>query len=77
MSTLPDGDAKAPYLAAFVANSWRSNARPVSAGDRIESFCLEPGFSSILPSWRWCFGKTPMQTFLDAMPMTKEKMIAA
>src|SRR5262249_18716361 len=20
---------------------------------------------------RWCFGKTPMQTFLDAMPMTK------
>jgi hypothetical protein len=26
---------------------------------------------------RWCFGKPPMQTFLDAMPMTKEKMIAA
>jgi hypothetical protein len=26
---------------------------------------------------RWCFGKTPMHTFLDAMPMTKEKMIAA
>jgi transposase InsO family protein len=26
---------------------------------------------------RWCFGKTPMQTFLDAMPMTKEKLIAA
>ena len=26
---------------------------------------------------RWCFGKTPMQLFLDAMPMTKEKMIAA
>ena len=26
---------------------------------------------------RWCFGKTPMQTFLDAMTMTKEKMIAA
>jgi hypothetical protein len=24
---------------------------------------------------RWCFGKTPMQTFLDAIPMTKEKMI--
>ncbi len=23
------------------------------------------------------FGKTPMQTFLDAIPMTKEKMIAA
>jgi hypothetical protein len=26
---------------------------------------------------RWCFGKTPMQTFLHAMPMAKEKMIAA
>ena len=26
---------------------------------------------------RWCFGKTPMQTFLDAIPMTKEKSIAA
>ena len=26
---------------------------------------------------RWCFGKTPMQTFPDAMPMTKEKMIVA
>jgi transposase InsO family protein len=26
---------------------------------------------------RWCFGKTPMQTFLDALPLAKEKMIAA
>lgn len=26
---------------------------------------------------RWCFGKTPMQTFLDTIPMAKEKMIAA
>ncbi len=26
---------------------------------------------------RWCFGKTPMQTFLDAVPLAKEKMIAA
>jgi hypothetical protein len=26
---------------------------------------------------RWCYGKTPMQTFLDAMPLTEEKMIAA
>ena len=24
-----------------------------------------------------CFGKFPMLTFLDIMPMTKEKMIAA
>jgi transposase InsO family protein len=26
---------------------------------------------------RWCFGKTPMKTFLDATPLAKEKMIAA
>ena len=24
---------------------------------------------------RWCFGKTPMQTFLDAKPIAQEKMI--
>jgi transposase InsO family protein len=26
---------------------------------------------------RWCFGKTPMETFLDAIPLAREKMIAA
>jgi transposase InsO family protein len=26
---------------------------------------------------RWCFGKTPMQTFLDAKPIAQEKTIAA
>jgi transposase InsO family protein len=26
---------------------------------------------------RWCFGKTPMRTFLDAIPLAREKMIAA
>ena len=26
---------------------------------------------------RWCFGKTPLQTFLDAIPIAKEKKIAA
>ena len=26
---------------------------------------------------RWCFGKTPMQTFLDAPPIAREKMIQA
>lgn len=25
---------------------------------------------------RWCFGKTPMQTFLDTVPLAKEKLIA-
>jgi transposase InsO family protein len=26
---------------------------------------------------RWCYGKTPMQTFLDSVPLAKAKMIAA
>ena len=26
---------------------------------------------------RWCFGKTPMQTFLDTLPLAKEKLMAA
>ncbi len=26
-------------------------------------------------SGKYCYGKTPMQTFLDAIPMTREKMI--
>ena len=26
---------------------------------------------------RWCFGKTPMQTYLDAIPLAKEKIMAA
>ena len=35
-------------------------------------------FNSARPhQGRWCFGKTPMQTFLDAKPIAKEKMIAA
>ena len=26
---------------------------------------------------RWCYGKTPMQTFLDSIPLAKEKLMAA
>ena len=26
---------------------------------------------------RWCFGKTPMQTFIDTLPMAKEKLLQA
>jgi hypothetical protein len=26
---------------------------------------------------RWCFGKTPMQTFLDSVPLAKEKLLVA
>src|SRR3954468_24939368 len=26
---------------------------------------------------RWCYGKTPMQTFLDTVPLAREKSLAA
>ncbi len=26
---------------------------------------------------RWCYGKTPMRTFLDSVPLAKEKLLAA
>ena len=26
---------------------------------------------------QWCYGKTPMQTFLDSVSLAKEKMLAA
>jgi Integrase core domain len=26
---------------------------------------------------RWCYGKTPMQTFLDSLPTAKVKQLAA
>jgi transposase InsO family protein len=36
------------------------------------------GYNELRPhQGRWCFGKTPMQTFLDAMPLAREKLIAA
>jgi Integrase core domain len=25
---------------------------------------------------RWCYGKTPMRTFLDSVPLAKEKLLA-
>ena len=29
------------------------------------------------PQGRWCYGKTPLQTFIDSIPLAKDKMIAA
>jgi hypothetical protein len=48
----------------------------ISYAGTVESLCLDE-ISQRPHQGRWCFGKTPMQTFLDAMPMAKEKMIAA
>lgn len=33
-------------------------------------------FNEVRPhQGKWCFGKTPMQTFLDALPLAKEKCL--
>jgi hypothetical protein len=54
--------------------AWKAVAEELEA--RCEA--MLDGFDETRPhQGRWCFGKTPMQTFLDALPMTKEKMIAA
>ena len=26
---------------------------------------------------RWCYGKTPMQTFIDSKPIARDKMLSA
>jgi Integrase core domain len=45
---------------------------------RVDLECWIKEYNGMRPHHgRWCFGQNPMQTFLDALPMTKEKMIAA
>jgi hypothetical protein len=56
---------------------------------RQEALCIDRGVQAVLDEWisgynesrphqeRWCFSKTPMQAVLDAIPIAKEKMIAA
>ncbi len=35
-------------------------------------------FNEVRPhQGKWCFGKTPTQTFLDALPLAKEKCLSA
>jgi hypothetical protein len=47
-----------------------------SAPARAEAWLTE--YNTVRPhQGRWCFGKTPMQTFLDALPIAKEKLMAA
>jgi hypothetical protein len=53
-----------------------SQPQDVGADDR--RLCKEPISQDLAgDQGRKCFGKTPMQTFLDAVAMTKEKPIAA
>jgi len=27
------------------------------------------------PQTRWCYGKTPLQTFVDSVPLAREKLL--
>jgi hypothetical protein len=55
---------------------WRVDPRSDELQADLDSWIAE--YNEARPhQGRWCFGKTPMQTFLDAMPIAKEKMIAA
>jgi hypothetical protein len=53
--------------------------RAGTSTERCASYGCESRLSSSsrLIKGRWCFGKTPTQTFLDVKPVANEKMIAA
>jgi hypothetical protein len=74
-TTLPAGSTRLRSTSSIVLRSAeRCSVQPTSAD--LDEWIEE--YNEARPhQGRWCFGKTPMQTFLDAMPMTKEKMIAA
>jgi hypothetical protein len=69
------------------ALTWLPGDHPGSP--RHQGRCGEEELQADLDAWlieynerrshqgRWCFGKTPMQTFLDALPLAKEKLMAA
>ena len=73
LRALPQNVLNEFYRVAFRKKVYR--AIDELQGD-LESWIKE--YNEVRPhQGRWCFGKTPMQTFLDAMPMTREKTIAA
>jgi len=65
--------------------STRSDDAPIGVSRVLRDAELQPDLDRRLEEFnrnrphqgRWCFGKTPMQTFLDAKPIAEEKMIAA
>jgi hypothetical protein len=60
--------------------SWQLPAHASDAGvaqPNFVTFERVRKFSKLLRNRRWCSGKTPLQTFLYAIPIAREKMIAA
>ena len=62
------------------STGWRSARRSTARSTSCRPISM-PGSPSTIEQrphqGRWCFGKTPMQTFLDALPLAKEKLMAA
>ena len=43
---------------------------------RSHGFCGAHLYNEVRPhQGRWCYGKTPLQTFIDAAPLAREKMV--
>ena len=61
------------YRVAFRKTLYRSIAELQADLDR----CMKEYNELRSHQGRWCFGKTPMQTFLDALPLAREKMLPA
>jgi hypothetical protein len=67
-----------PVLNEFYRVAFRNKVYLSIDDLRADLDCWAEEYNEARPhQGRWCFGKTPMQTFLHAMPMTREKMIAA
>ena len=64
------------WTSSIVLHSARSSILP-SRTCRMISIWIKSYNEDRPHQGRWCFGKTPLQTFLDAIPIAKEKMIAA
>jgi hypothetical protein len=78
-ASVPAIDAATPGAAA--SNGTASRAACIKVKTDREAYdvivALAAKNNSLINSGTQRIGKIPMQTFLDALPMTKEKMIAA
>jgi hypothetical protein len=74
------------FASAFIRPcSMNSIASPSASGSTRRSNSLQGDLDAWMTEYnqarshqgRWCFGKSPMQTFLDTLPIAKEKSIRA
>ena len=73
------------FASASIAPSWMNSIEWRSAKDLRTIDELQTDLDAWITEYnehrphqgRWCLAKTPMQTFLDALPLAKEKLMAA